>query len=107
MAGALQILLGLTNFLVSAPDISESQPAGSPVLGSSTATPLGGTAPYSHSWAIVSGSGFTLSGAATATVTAQKTGTAASTVTGIVRDTVTDAVGRTAQVAISVTLENA
>lgn len=67
----------------------------------------GGTAPFTHSWVIVSGSGFTLSNTTSVTVTASKTTTGFGSVSGIIRDTVTDALGRTASDTANVFLENA
>lgn len=75
MSGVLSLLVARGGsaagggFTVTAPNITAQQPAGTPVSGSSTATPTGGTAPYTYSWA-ASGTGISYSGTATDTLTA-------------------------------------
>lgn len=108
MSGALSLMMVASGgFRVSCPNISASQPAGTPVSGTSTASMTGGLAPFSHNWTITSGSGFTLSNATSVTVTATKTGTSFGSVSGTIRDTVTDSLGRTSSDTASVFLENA
>lgn len=52
--------LAWTHFSVSAPDINASN-SGAPAVGTSTATVTGGTGPFTYTWVITSGSGFSLS----------------------------------------------
>lgn len=85
------------------PTISASQsstlidfgpPAVYAVQYDATASPGGGLGPYSYSWAIVSGSGWSIIGAGTAT--AQIAGSSDSITAGTARVTITDSAGQTA-----------
>lgn len=75
-----------------------------PISGSSTATPVGGTAPYTYSWVFVSGTSFTLANGTTATATFSRSVAPNDVWSAIYRVTLTDILGLTAMANISVNL---
>ena len=83
----------LTPATVSAPDISvikSTVSSNGNVSGSSTATVSNGAGPFTYSWVMTSGSGFSLSGATSATVTATLTLSGVNAASGTAQCTVTD-----------------
>lgn len=72
-----------------------------------TATPSGGTAPYSHSWAWISGgANLTINSPTSSSTSVTGSGMTAngSVYSGTMRDTVTDAYGQTAHVDVAVSI---
>lgn len=89
--------------------IEASAGVGGPVVittSSVTATPTGGQPGYSYSWAMVSGSGITITSPSFATTQFSSLVPAATTRSGVARVTVTDSRGTSASADISVTLYN-
>lgn len=78
----------------------DAQPIEYDAVASLSATPAGGLGPYTYSWALLSGTGWTLAASTTATTTA--TGDADFVTAAVVRVTVTDATGQTATADISI-----
>lgn len=92
----------------SAPPIANSGPVGTAVSGNSTCTVTGGVGPFTYAWSITSGSGFSISGATTATVTATNPIGGPASATGTLQCIVTDTgTGATVTVSgVTVTLDH-
>lgn len=96
-----------TTLSLSAPGVADYGYDSNVRSGSSTATPSGGLGPYSYSWAYVSGTAMTVSGANTATATFLTSPelTPDQLVGAVYRCTCTDSSGQTATVDINVSFQ--
>lgn len=91
------------------PDVfgASSEPTGGLITSEpATATPTGGSAPYTYGWAKISGDTMTVMSPTNATTTFRANVPAGATRSAVYRGTVTDNFGQTATADVSITLSN-